>query len=100
MQDENTSAEALASATVIACGKVQGVYYRKFAQENAIRLGLTGFARNLSDGRVEIVAEGSRAAIEELISLLQEGPAFADVDDLDILWSSPSGEFPDFRIKR
>jgi acylphosphatase len=100
MQDENTSAEALASATVIVSGKVQGVYYRKFAQENAIRLGLTGFARNLSDGRVEIVAEGSRAAIEELISLLQEGPAFADVDDLDILWSSPSGEFPDFRIKR
>jgi acylphosphatase len=100
MQDENTSAEALASATVIVSGKVQGVYYRKFAQENAIRLGLAGFARNLSDGRVEIVAEGSRAAIKELISLLHEGPAFADVADLDILWSSPSGEFPDFRIKR
>ncbi|AFV24587.1 acylphosphatase [Methanolobus psychrophilus R15] len=100
MQDKNTNAEALTSATVIACGKVQGVYYRKFAQENAIRLGLAGFARNLSDGRVEIVAEGSRAAIEELISLLHEGPAFADVAGLDILWSSPSGEFPDFRIKR
>jgi len=100
MHNENTGAEALTSATVIVSGKVQGVYYRKFAQESAIRLGLAGSARNLPDGRVEIVAEGLRDAIEELIGLLQQGPAFANVEGLNVSWSSPSGEFPDFRIKR
>lgn len=100
MLDENTTAGALASANVIVSGKVQGVYYRKFTQENATRLGLVGFARNLPDGRVEVVAEGSRTALEELIRLLRQGPAFARVEDVDVRWSSPSGAFPDFGIKR
>jgi acylphosphatase len=100
MQDENTKAETPTSAAVTVSGKVQGVYYRKFTQENAVRLGLVGFARNLPDGRVEIVAEGPHAAVEELIGLLRQGPAFARVEDVNVRWSSPSGAFPEFGIKR
>lgn len=100
MLDENTDAGAPASANIIVSGKVQGVYYRKFTQENATRLGLVGFARNMPDGRVEVVAEGPRGNIEELIEMLHSGPAFARVEDVDVRWSSPSGEFSAFGIKR
>ncbi len=100
MQEKNANAEALASAAVTVSGKVQGVYYRKFAQENAVRLGLAGFARNLPDGRVEVVAEGQHADVEKLIILLRQGPAFARVEDVDVRWTSPSGAFRDFSIKR
>ncbi|MCQ6963214.1 acylphosphatase [Methanolobus chelungpuianus] len=85
---------------MIVSGKVQGVYYRKFTQENAIRLGLAGFARNMPDGRVEVVAEGPRGSIETLIEMLHRGPAFSRVKDVDVRWSSPSGEFSAFGIKR
>lgn len=100
MLDENTNAGALASANIIVSGKVQGVYYRKFTQENAVRLGLVGFARNMADGRVEVVAEGPRENIDELIEVLHRGPSFARVEDVDVRWSSHSGGFSGFGIRR
>ncbi len=100
MQDVDTNAGASASATVLVSGRVQGVYFRKFTVDNATDLGLTGFAKNLPDGRVEVVAEGKRADIEKLLGLLGEGPSHAAVKDLDVSWSSYSGKFTDFRIHR
>ncbi|WP_406656598.1 acylphosphatase [Methanolobus sp. ZRKC2] len=96
----NTNAEAQVSATVLVSGRVQGVYYRKFTVDNATDIGLVGFARNLPDGRVEVVAEGKRADIEKLIGLLEKGPSYASVEDVDVSWSSASGEFRDFSIRR
>jgi acylphosphatase len=64
-------------------GRVQGVGYRYFVLRQAEGLGLAGFARNLPDGRVEVVAEGSDEALAELESRLQEGPAFATVSHME-----------------
>ena len=98
MRDLN--AEARVSATVLVSGRVQGVYYRKFTVDHATDLGLVGFARNLPDGRVEVVAEGNREDIEKLIGFLEEGPSYASVETIDVDWSSFSGEFRDFGIQR
>jgi acylphosphatase len=72
----------------IACrffvrGRVQGVGYRAFAQQHALRLGLRGYARNLDDGRVEVYAVGTQAELDEYAAVLHRGPAWSDVRGVD-----------------
>jgi acylphosphatase len=64
-------------------GRVQGVGYRYFVLRQADALGVAGFARNLDDGSVEVVAEGSDASLGDLESRLREGPAFAGVASVE-----------------
>ena len=73
--------------TVIATvsGKVQGVWFRASTQKVAQRLGLTGYAHNLSNGDVEVKATGSEDDIERLVSFLGNGPQFAKVNEVQ--WS-------------
>jgi len=68
----------------VVSGLVQGVGFRWFVHRHAARLRLSGWAENLPDGRVEVVASGSDAALDELEELLREGPSRADVATLDI----------------
>jgi acylphosphatase len=63
-------------------GKVQGVFFRHSTRLEAIRLGIRGFARNLADGSVEVLAHGEAAAVQELRRWLQLGPAQARVDEV------------------
>ena len=63
-------------------GRVQGVGFRVFTEEAALREGLTGFVRNLADGRVEAIAEGEKAAIAKFEGAIRLGPPLAKVDDL------------------
>ena len=70
----------MAAARFLVSGKVQGVFYRASAREQALALGLSGYAKNLPDGRVEVVASGSDAAIEALERWLWQGPTAARVD--------------------
>ena len=82
--------------TGIVAGRVQGVGYRYFAANNARRLGLSGYVRNLPDGRVEVAASGSRAALEALVALLKKGPPGAAIESVTLDWSNPpdvSGAF-------
>lgn len=81
----------------IVTGKVQGVFYRKETQKKAKSLNLLGWVRNLSDGRVELVAQGDEALIDELIAWLYKGPVMARVDSVEIL-DEPIGTFDDFLI--
>lgn len=60
-------------------GRVQGVFFRASAREQAVRLGLTGFARNLPDGRVEVLACGEPGAVDRLREWLRTGPPHAGV---------------------
>ena len=60
-------------------GKVQGVFFRASTREQALRLGLSGSARNLDDGRVEVIAGGDDESLESLARWLQEGPPAAKV---------------------
>lgn len=92
--------DTLVSVNIIVSGRVQGVHYRRFTREHALRLGLTGFVRNLPDGRVELLAEGPRESIDELIAMLHKGPSFARVETVDVRWNALSGDYPDFRIQQ
>jgi len=69
-------------ARFIVTGKVQGVFFRASARERALRLGLTGHAKNLDDGSVEVVASGTREALDELDAWLHHGPPAARVEDV------------------
>jgi acylphosphatase len=80
-------------------GRVQGVAYRYFAERRAAEITVTGWVRNLRDGRVEIIAEGEKADLESFLGFLRQGPRMAKVDDLDFLWEDYRGEFEDFRIE-
>jgi acylphosphatase len=64
-------------------GRVQGVGYRYFVMREATSLGVSGFARNLSDGRVEVVGEGPDDALAAFEDRLREGPSFASVARLE-----------------
>jgi acylphosphatase len=73
-------------------GRVQGVFYRAFVRNQAARLGIRGWVRNLHDGRVEAVLEGNRELIEEAIAACRKGPSGAHVDEVEQVWETPSGE--------
>jgi acylphosphatase len=79
-------------------GLVQGVYFRGFTETRAEQLGLTGWVRNLPNGSVEVVAEGPRPALQELLAHLRQGPPGAKVTDVRAEWSAASGEFRFFEV--
>jgi acylphosphatase len=72
----------MSNARFLVSGKVQGVFFRASARHEALRLGLHGHARNLADGRVEVIASGSDEALRELEQWLRRGPPAARVDDV------------------
>lgn len=81
----------MAAFRYLVDGRVQGVGYRYFAQRQAQTLGVAGFARNLADGRVEVVAEGPDEVLAEFERRLGEGPGFASVSSLDRSPIAPRG---------
>jgi len=89
-----------ARARILVTGKVQGVFFRDFACENAIRLGLTGWVRNISEGDVEMVVEGEKEKILQLVEKLYHGPPAAQVKEVTVNWQAPEGEFSNFSISR
>lgn len=80
-------------------GRVQGVFFRDFTRRWAKTLGLTGWVRNVFDGRVEVVAEGSEEALQTLVEKLKEGPPAAVVEKVDVNWEEYKAEFTDFTIR-
>ncbi len=86
-------------AHIFVSGRVQGVFFRDHTRSWAKSLNLTGWVMNLSDGRVEVMVEGERENIEELIEKLKEGPPLAKVENVEVNWEGFRGEFNDFQIK-
>lgn len=70
----------MACARFLVRGRVQGVFFRASTRDEALRVGLTGYAKNLADGSVEVLACGDEAALAELERWLQHGPPMARVD--------------------
>jgi len=93
-------AKELARAHIFIQGQVQGVAYRWWTQKTAERIGLTGWVKNLEDGRVEIVAEGEKGNLEKLIELAKTGPRFAEVTHVDVIWEDHTGEYSTFEVVR
>lgn len=77
-------------------GRVQGVGFRWWTRCRALELGLTGYAANQSDGRVRVVAQGSREAGEKLLHLLEGGDTPGRVDNVVADWSQPQESFTGF----
>lgn len=77
-------------------GRVQGVFFRANTKEKADELNCKGFAKNLMDGRVEVIAEGKKENLEKLLEFLKKGPENAKVDNLDFEWKPIKNEFTDF----
>lgn len=71
----------------IVTGKVQGVCFRAETVGVGHQLGLRGYARNLPDGRVEVVASGAEASLARLIAFLHQGPSLARVDGVELEWN-------------
>ncbi len=70
-----------------------------FVRRYAIQLGVTGFARNLPDGRVKVVVSGPETKIDELLEKIRQGPSFAIVRTVDVTWLDEYTPFPRFDIK-
>ncbi len=87
-----------AALRAVVRGRVQGVGFRDYARTRARSLGLTGYVRNLADGRsVEVVAEGPRHDLERLADYLHKGPTGAHVTAVETDWRTPTGTHTDFR---
>ncbi len=84
---------------ILVSGRVQGVWYRVTTRQKALALGLVGWVRNLPDSRVEIVAEGTLAQLDELVSWCRRGPSLARVSDAGFTVEEPSGEFSAFEVR-
>lgn len=80
-------------------GFVQGVGYRRYAEKCAIELHLKGWVKNLENGDVYCVAEGSNSDLDQFLQKLHKGPAFARVADINVEWLTATSEFSDFTIR-
>jgi acylphosphatase len=88
-----------ASFHALVRGRVQGVNFRQFVYTRARFLRLGGYVSNLSDGEtVEVVAEGPRADLEQLLEYLYEGPRSAKVREVSVDWGDASGHWTDFGV--
>jgi acylphosphatase len=83
---------------VHVAGRVQGVFYRAWAREQAQELAVTGWVRNCPDGSVEAHVEGEDTAVEEIVERLRRGPRDARVEDLRT-WDIEPCEFDDFEVR-
>ena len=83
---------------ILVSGRVQGVSFRAFIYQNAIRLGLKGYVKNLSDGRVEVIASGNKVKINELIEICRKGNNWSHVENVEAKEIS-NENFNEFEIR-
>ncbi|MEO8456777.1 MAG: acylphosphatase [Chloroflexota bacterium] len=89
--------ENASAIRAIVRGHVQGVGFRDYVESLARTLGLSGYVRNELDGRaVEVIAEGPRAKLEQLIERLRSGPRMSRVDAVGVDWGEATGEYDGF----
>lgn len=77
-------------------GTVQGVGFRRYIQINAIRLGIKGYAKNLPDGSVEVIAEGYEESLNKLLEIIRRGPPLSKVENIEYKSEEYKGEFSSF----
>ncbi len=84
---------------IFITGRVQGVGFRHFTRKNAEDLGVTGWVKNLSDGRVEAVFQGSEEQVEELIQRCKKGPVASYVQNIEIEKNSGEEDYKNFSVE-
>ena len=90
---------SLSQVKIEVSGQVIGVFYRVWAQKEAIAEHVTGYARNTANKTVEIVAEGEKDNLERFIHLCNTGPEGAVVEKVDVDWQTATGEYQNFEIR-
>jgi acylphosphatase len=88
---------AAVRAHLLVTGYVQGVFYRHTMAGRARSSGLTGWVRNLPDGRVEAVIEGEEEPVHALVEWCRQGPPHATVEGIEVTWEGCSGDFSGFQ---
>ena len=83
---------------LVASGLVQGVFYRASCKEVAVKLDLKGWVRNLPSGEVEILAQGEREKLEQLIEWCRKGPPHAKITNIAVNWQDKTEDFTIFKI--
>lgn len=89
----------LVRAHIFISGRVQGVFFREKAKKKAESLGVSGWIKNLSDGRVEAVFGGEREKVEKMLKWSKRGPFWAKVEHFDLIWEEYQGEFKTFEVR-
>ena len=84
---------------ILVSGRVQGVGFRYFVQRNAEKFGVRGYAKNLTNGDVEVLAEGDKAALDEFLVLLKQGPPAGRIDRIQIDELECSGGYTGYEIR-
>ncbi|WP_242341392.1 MULTISPECIES: acylphosphatase [Anaeromyxobacter] len=90
----------LVRAHILVSGDVQGVSFRQATVDEARRLGIHGWVRNVADGRVEAEAEGERAKVEALVRWCGRGPPAARVEGVQVSWRPHAGDLGPFSVRR
>lgn len=85
-------------ARVFISGFVQGVGFRYFVKQNARKIGVTGWVRNLPDGRVEALVQGNEEKVKELISVCSKGPFLSEVRDVVVEWEELQDKLQEFSV--
>ena len=86
-------------AHVVIHGLVQGVWFRASTKEEADRIGVSGWVRNLADGSVEALFEGETKKVEEIVGWCHRGPSGAQVSSVELSWEPYAGEYHHFEIR-
>lgn len=95
----NPEGQTLPSQALIRIeGHVQGVFFRAETKKKAGQLNLTGYAKNLPDGSVIVLAQGERESLEDLIDWCHEGPPQSTVEKVEVSWETPDKIFHEFTI--
>lgn len=87
-----------ARAHVLISGTVHGVFFRAETRKKAEEVGVTGWVRNLYDGRVEVVFEGEKEKVDQMIAWCRKGPPLARVEDITVKWEPYQDQFADFFV--
>lgn len=87
------------SARILVHGMVQGVYYRQSLKRTALSNSVTGWARNLTDGRVEALLQGDKKNIEKIIQWAREGPPRSHVSKVEVEWDVPAKTYDKFKVR-
>jgi len=99
MSEERPGSPERRRIRALVQGRVQGVNFRQSTVERARSLGLDGYVANRWDRSVEVVAEGSEAALEALLRWLHEGPPLAHVSRVQVYWQAPIDDLNGFEVR-
>ena len=83
----------------VVMGRVQGVGFRWFVENEASKLGVSGWVRNRQDGSVEVLASGTKAQLDSLYDVLRRGPRAARVDNVEVTEAVPTSDLKSFRVE-